>query len=55
MQISKHLSRQERRAWQRFFNKHESVFAWSYKDLKDILLEICEHHNHLNGGAKPVH
>jgi hypothetical protein len=54
IQISKHLSRQEQRAWQRFFTKHVSVFAWSYKDLKDIPPEICEHHIHLVKGTKPV-
>jgi hypothetical protein len=54
IQISKHLSRQERRVWHRFFTKHVSVFAWSYKDLKGVPPEICEHHIHLEEGAKPV-
>jgi hypothetical protein len=54
IQISKHLSHQERRAWQRFFTKHVSIFAWSYKDLKGVPPKICEHHIHLEEGAKPV-
>jgi hypothetical protein len=54
IQISIHLSRQERRAWQRFFNTKLSVFAWSYKDLKGVPPDACEHHIHLEEGAKPV-
>jgi hypothetical protein len=39
---------------QRFFTKHVSVFAWSYKDLKGVPPKICEHHIHLEEGAKPI-
>ena len=54
IQVSKHLSHQERRVWQRFFNKQLSVFAWSYKDLKGVPPEVCEHHIHLEEGVKPI-
>ena len=55
IQISKHLLRRERRAWQRFFNKQLSVFAWSYKDLKGVPPEVCKHHIHLEERAKLIH
>jgi hypothetical protein len=54
IQISKHLSRQERYSWQRFFIQHYSTFAWSYKDLKGVPPEVCEHHINLEENAKPV-
>jgi hypothetical protein len=54
IQISKHLSRQELRSWQQFFIKHYSTFAWSYKNLKGVPPEVCEHHINLEENAKPM-
>ena len=34
--------------------RFSSTFAWSYKDLKGIPPEVCQHHIILEEGAKPI-
>lgn len=36
------------------FLEYKDVFAWSYKDLKGITLELGEHKINLIEGAKPI-
>ena len=52
--VSKHLTPDKRNTWKKFFMEFSSTFAWSYKDLKDIPPEVCEHHIILEEGAKPI-
>jgi hypothetical protein len=33
---------------------YKDVFAWSYKELKGILREICEHKIQLMANAQPI-
>ena len=34
--------------------KYKHAFAWSYKDLKGVKPEICQHYIDLEPGTKPV-
>ena len=52
--VSKHLIPDKRNTWKKFFMRFPSTFAWSYKDLKGIPLEVCQHHIILEEGAKPI-
>ena len=33
---------------------YKHVFAWSYKDLKGVTLEVCQHYIDLEPGTKPI-
>lgn len=33
--------------------KYKDIFAWSYKDLKGVDLEICQHTNPMTPNSKP--
>ena len=52
--VSKHLTPDKRNTWKKFFMGFSSTFAWSYKDLKEIPREVCQHHIILEEGAKPI-
>ena len=52
--VSKHLTPDKQNTWKKFFMGFSSTFAWSYKDLKGIPPEVCEHHIILEEGAKPI-
>ena len=52
--VSKHLTFDKRNTWKKFFMGFSSTFAWSYKDLKGIPPEVCQHHIILEEGAKPI-
>jgi hypothetical protein len=40
--------------WLQFFKDTQDVFAWTYKDLKGVPPEICQHQTVLETNAKPV-
>jgi hypothetical protein len=40
--------------WLQFFKDTKDVFAWTYKDLKGVPPEICQHQIVLESNAKPV-
>ena len=52
--VSKHLTPDKRNTGKKFFMGFSSTFAWSYKDLKGISREVCQHHIILEEGAKPI-
>lgn len=52
--INCELSPTELKDWKIFFKENSSNFAWSYKDLKGIPCEVCEHHIHLDENIKPI-
>ena len=52
--VNKHLIPYKRDTWKKFFMEFSFTFAWSYKDLRGIPLEVCKHHIILEEGAKPV-
>jgi hypothetical protein len=37
------------------FRKYKDVFAWTYKDLKGILLELAQHRIELDTTIPPTH
>ena len=43
IRIYKSLSPKEYEEWFQFFLKCKSAFAWTYKDLKGIPREVCQH------------
>jgi hypothetical protein len=40
--------------WRDFFKRNIKVFAWTYKDLRGVPPEICEHKIVLEEGTTPV-
>jgi hypothetical protein len=54
IRVYSRLTPEQAREWLQFFKDTQDVFAWTYKDLKGVLLEICQHHIVLEPNAKPV-
>ena len=54
IQIYKNLNPKEYEEWFQFFIKCKSAFAWTYKDLKGIPREVCQHCIILEPNTKPV-
>ena len=54
IRIYKNLNPKEYEEWLQFFLKCKSAFAWTYKDLKGIPREVCQHHIILEPNTKPV-
>ena len=48
------LSPQEYDEWYKFFMSEKDAFAWTYKDLKGIPPDVCQHHIVLEPNVKPV-
>ena len=48
------LTPEEFTIWYKFFKSNKSTFAWTYKDLKEVLPEICEHQIILEDNVKPI-
>jgi hypothetical protein len=40
--------------WYNFFKSNKSAFAWTYKDLKGVPPDICEHQIILEDNVKPI-
>ena len=38
----------------KIFLEYKDVFAWTYKDLKGVPLELCVHHIPLIEGVLPI-
>ena len=43
IRIYKNLNLKEYEEWLQFFTKYKSAFVWTYKDLKGIPREVCQH------------
>ena len=54
IKIYEKLTPVEWKYWRDFFKRNIKVFAWSYKDLRGVPPEICEHKIILEEGATPV-
>ena len=54
IQIYKNLNLKEYEECLQFFTKCKSAFAWTYKDLKGIPREVCQHCIILEPNTKPV-
>ena len=48
------LTLEEFTKWYQFFKSNKSAFAWTYKDLKGVPLEICKHQITLEDNVKPI-
>jgi hypothetical protein len=48
------LTPEEFTIWYKFFKSNKSAFAWTYKDLKGVPPEICEHQIILENNVKPI-
>jgi len=48
------LNVEEFTKWNQFFMSNKFVFAWTYKDLKGVPPNICEHQIILEDNAKPI-
>jgi hypothetical protein len=48
------LSSEEFTTWHKFFKDNKSAFAWTYKDLKGVPPDICEHQIILEDNVKPI-
>ena len=48
------LSLEEFTTWHMFFKANKSTYTWTYKDLKRILPDICEHQIILEDNIKPI-
>jgi hypothetical protein len=48
------LTLEEFTIWYHFFKSNKSAFAWTYKDLKGVPPEICEHQIILEDNVKPI-
>ena len=54
IRIYKNLNPKEYEEWLQFFTKCKSAFAWTYKDLKRIPRENCQHRIIIEPNTKPV-
>ena len=54
IQIYAGITGETKETWTDFFLKHKSAFAWSYKDLKGIPADVCEHRIILEDKVTPV-
>ena len=52
--IASNLSDKEETLLIRTLKQYKDVFAWSYKDLKGVDLEICQHTIPLKPNTKPT-
>ena len=43
IQVYKRMEEFEYKQWFQFFKHNMDVFAWTYKDLKGIPPDVCEH------------
>jgi hypothetical protein len=48
------LTLEQAKEWLQFFEDTQDVFAWTYKDLKGVPPDICQHQIVLEPNAKPV-
>jgi hypothetical protein len=48
------LSPEEFTTWHKFFKANKSTFAWTYKDLKGVPPDICEHQIILENNVKAI-
>jgi hypothetical protein len=48
------LSPEEFTTWHKFFKANKSAFAWTYKDLKGVPPDICEHQIILEDNVKSI-
>jgi hypothetical protein len=51
--LSKTVSKEERKAYLKLFKKYQYVFAWSYQNLKTYDTRIIQHTISLNPELKP--
>ena len=54
IQVYKGMIESKYEQWFRFFKHNMDVFAWTYKDLKEITLDVYEHRIILEPNTKPV-
>ena len=54
IKIYEKISNIEWKYWFNFFKRNMQVFAWTYKDLRGVPPEVCEHKIVLEEGATPV-
>ena len=54
MRMDVHLAEEDIRAYRSLVEEFIDVFAWSYEELKSILLEVVEHRIPLVPGDKPI-
>ena len=54
IKVHEKLFKIEWQYWHNFFKRNIKVFAWTYKDLRGVLPEVCEHKIVLEEGTAPV-
>ena len=54
IKIGSTLNEKERKGLKEFLAKFQDVFAWSYKDVLGIDLEIAQHHIDINAHMVPI-
>ena len=54
IRVFKGMEKLEYEQWLQFFVAHKDVFAWTYKDLRGISPNVCEHRIILEPNTKPV-
>ena len=54
IQVYKGMGESEYEQWFQFFKHNMDVFAWTYKDLKGIPPDVCEHRIILEPNTKPI-
>lgn len=54
IRIYEKISDTEWKYWYNFFKRNIKVFAWTYKDLRGVPPEVCEHRIILEEGTMPV-
>ena len=54
IKVYEKLSKTEWQYWYNFFKRNIKVFAWTYKDLRGVPPEVCEHKIVLEEGTTPV-
>ena len=54
IQAYKGMGEAEFKQWFQFFKHNMDAFAWTYKDLKGIPPDVCEHRIILEPNTKPV-
>jgi hypothetical protein len=54
IQVFKGLTPNMAKEWLEFFRDTQDVFAWTYKDLRGVPPEICQHRIILDSNVKPI-
>jgi transposase InsO family protein len=54
IKVYEKISHTEWKYWYNFFKRNIHVFAWTYKDLRGVPPEVCEHKIVLEEGVAPV-